>query len=245
MVHSICGTDSSGPPPKLRALWNVPSSAMSASITSVPSHGIRGWSQAIQATRRPSGETFGPVTKRCRSSESSRTAPRSSAADPSSGTAAITRRTSVGASPVNSSRTHHTSPRSPRSRCSCGSTQRSPPPTPDSGVSGHGSPDPSGAYAYSRWSVKFTKTTSGPPSVRPAPAQGRPPYSMTRLRTFHGTGSTESVVPSARRRTRARRPASAGRGSVHHTSSPTTPTYSGRPSCDAASRASTGDGHVP
>ncbi len=68
---------------------------------------------------------------------------------------------------------------------------------------------------------------------------------MTRLRTFHGAGSTACSVPSAVRRTSARRPPSAGRGSVHHTSSPTKPTHSGCPSCAAASAASTGDGHDP
>src|SRR6478735_8772003 len=60
---------------------------------------------------------------------------------PSSGTAAITRRTSVGDSPVNSSSTHHTSP---CPSCTCGSTQRSPPPISDTGVSGQGSSGPSG-----------------------------------------------------------------------------------------------------
>lgn len=83
------------------------------------------------------------------------------------------------------------------------------------------------------------------PSPCTAPSQGRPPYSMTRLRTFHGAGSTVSSAPSARRRTRVRRPPSAGRGAVHHTSSPTKPTYSGRPSWAAAVAASTGDGHAP
>src|SRR3954468_20346172 len=68
---------------------------------------------------------------------------------------------------------------------------------------------------------------------------------MTRLRTFHGAGSTGSSRPSARRRTRVRRPPSVGRGSVHHASSPTYPTYSGRPSCAAASAASMGEGQDP
>ncbi len=68
---------------------------------------------------------------------------------------------------------------------------------------------------------------------------------MTRLRTFHGGGSTDSSPPSVRRRTRARRPPSAGRGSVHQTSSPTKPTHSGRPSCAAARAASIGEGHDP
>lgn len=239
-AQSAWAIDSSGPPATVRASWNVPSGPSSATTSSVPSQGMRGWSQASQAARCPSGESRGPVTKRCRSGASSRTAPRSSAAEPSSGTATGTRRRSVGPSPVNSSRTHHTSPRSGRGS---GSIQRRPPPTVDSGVSGRGSPPP-GVKAYSRWSVKFTKTTSGPVSVVTA-AHGRPPYSMTRLRTFHGAGSTGSSVPSACRRTRVRRPPSVGRGAVHHTSSPTKPTSSGRPSCAAARAASMGEGHDP
>ncbi len=240
--HSICGTDSSGPPANGRTPVKAPSSVMSASSTVVPSHGIRGWSQAIQAARRPSGEIRGPVTKRFRSSLSSRTAARSPAAEPSSGTAAITRRTSVGRGPVNSSRTHHTSPRSSRST---GSAQRSPPPTAETGVSGRGAASPSGAWAYNRWSAKWQNTRTARPSASTAPAQGWPPYSMTRLRTFQGVGSGVCSVPSGRLRTSARRPPSAGRASVHHTSSPTTPTYSGRPSCSATSRASIGDGQAP
>src|SRR5690606_25032132 len=73
---------------------------------------------------------------------------------------------------------------------------------------------------YRRWSAKSTNTTSGPVSVV-VPVQGRPPYSWTRLRTFHGAGSTASSRPSGCRRTRVRRPPSPGRGSVHHTSPPT------------------------
>lgn len=243
--HSTWQTDSSRSPTRGRTPVNPPVPSISASMTTVPSHGIRGWSQAIQAARRPSWETLGPVTNRCRSSESSRTAARSSAAEPSSGTAATTRRTSVGAGPVNSSSTHQTSPAAPCSGRTCGSAQRSPPPTSDTGVSGHGAAGPSGAYAYSRWSAKWTNTTRSSPLSRTVPAQGWPPYSITRLRMFQGAGSTGAVVPSARRRIRARRPFSAGRGSVHHTSSPRVPRWSGRPSCEAASAASTGDGQVP
>lgn len=116
-----------------RGADSVPSAETSARITSVPSHGIRGWSQASQTACRPSGESRGPVTNRCRPSDSSRTAARSCAADPSSGTATTARRTSVGPSPVNSSMTHQTSPRSGRN---CGSTQRSPPPTGERGSTG-------------------------------------------------------------------------------------------------------------
>ena len=49
-----------------------------------------------------------------------------------------------------------------------------------------------------------------PPSARGAPAQGWPPYSMTRLRMFHGAGSTDSLAavrPSADQRA----PAALGR----------------------------------
>ncbi len=38
--------------------------------------------------------------------------------------------------------------------------------------------------------VVRSETISGPPLPRAAPAQGRPPYSITRLRTFQGAGST-------------------------------------------------------
>lgn len=111
---------------------------------------------------------------------------------------------------------------------------------------GAGPPGASGSYAYSRWSAKWTKTTRGPPRGRSAPAQGSPPYSVTRLRTFHGAGSAQSAgPPSAGRRTRARRPPSAGRGTVHHTSAPIAPTYSGLPSREAASPAPIGEGQLP
>lgn len=143
--HSTWTTDSSMSPTIGRSPVKEPSSVTSATITTVPSHGICGWSQAIQAALRPSWESFGPVTNRCRSPLSSRTALRSPAAEPSRGTAAITRRTSVGDSPVKSSSTHQTSPWAPRSRCSWGSTQRSPPPMSDTGLSGQGSSGPSGA----------------------------------------------------------------------------------------------------
>lgn len=210
-------------------------------LRAVPGH--PGWSQAIHTACPPSGERRGEVTKSWESSESSRTAVRSSAAEPSSGTAAATRRTSLGPSPVNSSSTHHTSP---RSGWICGSAQRRPSPTGESGVSGRGTaPSASGSYAYSRWSGKWEKTISDPVPGRAVPAQARPPYSMTRVRTFHGAGSGLPAVPSARRRTRARRPPSAGRGSVHHTSSPTNAGNSGRPSWEAAVRASTGDSQAP
>ncbi len=113
--HSACAIASSGPPATVWTVCSVPSAAISPTSSSVPSHGMRGWSQPSHAARRPSGATRGPVTNRWRPSVSSRTAERSSAAEPSSGTAARTRRTSEGPSPVNSSRTHHTSPRA-RSR---------------------------------------------------------------------------------------------------------------------------------
>lgn len=129
-AQSTWHTDSSVSPTTGRTPPKGPSSLTSPSMTTVASQGICGWSQAIQAACRPSGESRGPVTKRCRSSQSSRTARRSIAAEPSRGTAAITRRTSVGPSPVNSSSTHQTSPRSGRS---WGSAQRSPPPTGDRG----------------------------------------------------------------------------------------------------------------
>lgn len=243
-VHSTWATASSGPPSTVRGSARCPSSVTSATLSSVPSQGMRGWSHASQAAHRPSGESRGPVVNRYRSSVSSLTAARFPAAEPSSGTAAATRRTSVGAGPVNSSSTHQTS--SPRST---GSAQRRPPPVRESGVRGRGPglPGASGSYAYSRWSAKWTKTSRGPSAGRCAPAQGRPPYSVTRLRTFHGAGSSVISGPPStrRRRTRVRRPSSWGRGSVHHTSGPTVPRYSGRPSSEAARAASMGEGQLP
>lgn len=52
--HSTWTTDSSVSPTRGRTPVKAPSAVMSAIMTTVPSHGIRGWSQAIQAARRPS-----------------------------------------------------------------------------------------------------------------------------------------------------------------------------------------------
>ena len=49
-----------------------------------------------------------------------------------------------------------------------------------------------------------------------------PPYSWTRVRAEKPSGTTSAVAPSGDRRTITWRPASAGRDSSHHTSSPDT-----------------------
>ena len=118
----------------------------------------------------------------------------------------------------------------------------------ETGVSGRGSaPGTSGSYAYSRWSAKWTKTTSGPPSPRAAPAHGLAAVLDDAAAHVPRGGQHRLgrlAVPSAGSRIRARRPPSAGRGAVHHISSPTAPRYSGRPSCEATSAASIGDGQA-
>ena len=58
-LQSGCRIDSCGPPATSRSPETVPSPASSAVHSSVPSHGIRGWSQLSQARRRPSGLSLG------------------------------------------------------------------------------------------------------------------------------------------------------------------------------------------
>lgn len=157
-------------------LSTTPSSSSSPTRSSVPSHGIRGWSQAIQASRRPSGLIRGKARKSL-SATTSRTSP-----DPSSGTATTARVT--GARPVSVSRTHHTSVPSCEST---GSAYRQPDGVGGSGVSGCGSLPASSRYR--RWSLHSLKTSAWPASVGTA-SQHAPPYSCTRVRAFHGAGST-------------------------------------------------------
>ncbi len=106
-AHSTWQTDSSGPPATVRGSPRPPSGSTSATRTSVPSQGIAGCSQAIQAARRPSGEGLGSVTNQ-RSARSTRTREGSSAAEPSRGIETRSRRSSSGAVPWNASRMHQT-----------------------------------------------------------------------------------------------------------------------------------------
>jgi hypothetical protein len=74
---------------------------------------------------------------------------------------------------------------------------------------------------------------------------GRPPYSCTRLRTFHGAGSTSTGVPSDPSRISAERPPSAGRPSAHQTTPSCTSTHLGATPAAATDSAVTGDSQLP
>ncbi len=84
-------TDSPRPPLTSRPRPATPFS-IAATRSSVPSQGICGWFQQIQASRRPSGDGVGNATKSVPVT-SGRIAPGWSAADPSSGTATMARLT--------------------------------------------------------------------------------------------------------------------------------------------------------
>ena len=112
-LHSGCSTDSVGRAEQGAVRPAGAVVARSATRSSVPSHGICGCSHAIQASRRPSGERRGPARK-CEPPTTERIADGSSAADPSSGTAAMSRVTAP--SSACRSRTHQISPG--RSICS-------------------------------------------------------------------------------------------------------------------------------
>ncbi len=145
-----------------------------ATRSSVPSHGMLGWFQLIHASFVPSGEGVGNA-KNCAPETSTRMASAEEAAEPSSGTATMSRRTATppptwnpagGAVPSGPSsgrtvsRTHQISWSSgARTR----SAKRKPP---SAGVSGTGSMPASTAppAAYSRWSAKLAKTRSKPPA---------------------------------------------------------------------------------
>src|SRR5690606_39944589 len=89
-------------------------------------------------------------------------------------------------------------------------------------------------------------------AVSPTTCHGLPPYSWSRLRTFHGAGSTSSTAPLAPSRTSATRPPSAGLDSAHHTLPPsvpgppdTTSSHCGVTPAAATSAASIGEDQVP
>ncbi len=85
--HSGASTDSLLLPLISRDLPGVPS-CTGAIRSSVPSHGMCGWFQQIQASHCPSGDGDGNAKKSCPVT-STRMAVASVAADPSSGTATI------------------------------------------------------------------------------------------------------------------------------------------------------------
>ena len=235
-AHSGCSTDSAGPPSRVRGSPAVPSGPSGATRSSVPSHGIRGWSQATQASSRPSGDGRGKARKSLPET-SSRTADGSPAPAPSSGTATSARWIRPSAC---ASRTHHTSR---PSGAGTGSAYRQAAGSAGSGVSGTGASEP-GSSRYSRWSDHDEKTSPVPAGVGTG-SQHSPPYSCTRVRAFQPAGRTSAIRPAPSRRTTANRPPSSGRPSDHHTSSPTGCTNCTARSPPATSVAPMGDGHAP
>ena len=215
-----------------------------------------GWFQLIHASlravRRRRGER-----EELRAGDQDPDGARVAAAEPSSGTATISRRTAMppptwkpglAARPSSSgstvSRTHQISrPSGDRTR----SANRKPP---SAGVSGTGSRPASAAppAAYSRWSAKLAKTRSNPPGQR-RDGTGRydlPPYSCTRVLAFHGAGSSSrgsSAGPADAMI--VVRPPSAGRRSCHHTSPPAMDGYATATAPCATSAALIGDFQVP
>ena len=192
--------------------------------SSVPSHGIRGWSQLIHASFVPSGDAVGNA-KNCAPVTRTRMAAASDAADPSSGTATIARLTFMPPPVWNPgsgwpssgrlvSRTHQISrPSGERVR----SANRNPAP---SGVSGAGAPRPRPTGKPLVGEVREDEIEAGPSGTG---RNDRPPYSCTRLRAYHGAGSSSrgAVSPSPAAMI-VTRPPSAGRLSCHQTSSPAT-----------------------
>ena len=214
-----------------------------------------GWFQLIHASFVPSGEGVGNA-KNCAPETSTLMASAEDAAEPSSGTATISRRTatppptwkpaggSVPSSGSTVSRTHQISwPSGGRTR----SANRKPHPA---GVSGTGSMPASTAppAAYSRWSAKLAKTRSKPPASE-FDGMGRydlPPYSCTRFLAFHGAGSSSRGSPDAPADAMiAVRPPSVGRRSCHHTSPPAMDGYATPTAPLATSAALIGDFQVP
>ncbi|WP_242471258.1 hypothetical protein [Blastococcus sp. TML/C7B] len=97
-----------------------------------------------------------------------------------------------------------------------------------------------GSSRYSRWSENSVNH-----SVPPATVQAPPPYSCTRVRAFHGAGSTSLTAPSAARRTITDRPPSSGRDSDHQTSAPSTTTSPIRAAARTTSSEVIGVGQLP
>ena len=170
----------SSPPSRVRHAVTAPSAPSSPTRSSVPSHGICGWSQAIQASRRPSGDSRGQARK-CEPPTTDRTATGVGGGAPSSGTATMSRRI---VPPACASRTHQTSP-PPRS--SPRSAYRRPAGAGRSGVSG------TGASAAGR----RAGTPAGRRSRR-RPAR-RPRSRPRRRRRTRAPGCARSTAPAARR----------------------------------------------
>jgi hypothetical protein len=82
-------------------------------------------------------------------------------------------------------------------------------------------------------------------SVPPDTVHAPPPYSCTRVRAFHGGGSTSVTDPSADRRTITDRPPSLGRDSDHQTSSASTRTSPSRAAAATTSSEVIGVGQLP
>src|SRR6201996_1395876 len=226
-----------------------------ATRSSVPSHGMFGWFQLIQASRVPSGDGVGKA-KNCAPETSTRSAPASDAAEPSSGTATMSRRTATpppmwkpsGPAPSPAARTVSlTHQISWPSRASTRSAKRKPP---SAGVSGTGSMPASTAppAAYSRWSAKLAKTRSNPPA---SDSDGTarydlPPYSCTRVLAFHGAGSSSlGSADAPADATTVDRPPSDGRRSCHQTSPPAMDGYETATAPLATSAALIGDFQFP
>ncbi|MFC7573325.1 hypothetical protein ACFQX8_13415 [Klenkia terrae] len=123
-----------------------------------------------------------------------------------------------------------------------GVTARSAKRTPEgmSGAALRGSGSAPGTTRYSRWSAKSVKNT-----VPPSTVHEPPPYSCTRVRAFHGSGSRSVVVPSAARCTSTVRPPSAARDSAHHTPSDVTATSPSRAAARTTSSDVMGVGQEP
>ena len=165
----------------------VPSGPSSPTRSSVPSQGIRGWSQAIHATRRPSGAGRGKARKSLPPAIS-RTAAGSVAAAPDTGTATRCRRIVPSEC---ASRTHQiSSPPGP----STGSAYRRPAASAGSGSAAPARP------SRDRAGRRAGRTSRRTPARRRAAA-------ASRSRRTRAPGCERSTPPAARRTRRRRRPA--------------------------------------
>src|SRR6185436_15638194 len=79
----------------------------------------------------------------------------------------------------------------------------------------------------------------------PATVYDPPPYSLARVRTLAGAGVSSVVSPSGSRRTRTRRPPSAGRLSTQYRSSPSSHGSLSRIACSTTSSTTIGERHEP